>query len=161
VDDEYWRGYDAAKLQGAAAENELRQKLERLTAERDEALGRADKLRGHLEAALRRWRTWRERARQAEARREQAEAENARLKAALEQVQAREAALREALREIAEMTQWEAEAGASELAQAALRGEGREDCKQCGGTGKVHSHNDICWVCDGTGKQPQGREGAR
>ncbi len=118
MDDEYWRGYDAAKLQGAAAENELRQKLERLTAERDEALGRADKLRGHLEAALRRWRTWRERARQAEA-------------------------------------------GASELAQAALRGEGREDCKQCGGTGKVHSHNDICWVCDGTGKQPQGREGAR
>lgn len=35
MDEEYWRGYDAAKLQGAAAENELRQKLERLTAERD------------------------------------------------------------------------------------------------------------------------------
>lgn len=35
MDKEYWRGYDAAKLQGAAAENELRQKLEQAEAEND------------------------------------------------------------------------------------------------------------------------------
>jgi chromosome segregation ATPase len=78
VDEEYWRGYGAAKLQGAAAENELRQKLEQAEAERDEARSSAEKREGHLQAALKRRRTRRERARQAEA-------ENARLKAALEQ----------------------------------------------------------------------------
>lgn len=53
----------------------------RLTAERDEARGSANKLRGHLEAALKRWRTWRERARQAEA-------ENARLQERVRRLEA-------------------------------------------------------------------------
>jgi DnaJ-class molecular chaperone len=43
--------------------------------------------------------------------------------------------------------------------QAALSAPGQPPCKQCSGSGKVHSHNDICWVCDGTGHAPGQKEG--
>ena len=26
------------------------------------------------------------------------------------------------------------------------------DCDECDGTGKVHSHNDKCWECNGRGR---------
>ncbi|MBP7568800.1 MAG: hypothetical protein KBA95_01955, partial [Acidobacteria bacterium] len=42
---------------------------------------------------------------------------------------------------------------------AALSAPGQPPCKQCDGSGKVHSHNDICWVCDGTGHAPSQKEG--
>jgi hypothetical protein len=53
----------------------------------------------------------------------------------------------------------QAEALLSDPPKAALSAPGQPPCKQCGGSGKVHSHNDICWVCDGTGHalgQPEG-----
>jgi DnaJ-class molecular chaperone len=28
------------------------------------------------------------------------------------------------------------------------------NCETCGGSGDVHSHNPICWTCDGTGWVP-------
>lgn len=37
-----------------------------------------------------------------------------------------------------------------------------EPCPTCDGAGEVHSHNPVCWVCEGTGsvlkKQLEGRE---
>ena len=31
------------------------------------------------------------------------------------------------------------------------RGLSRKTCNNCDGTGKVHSHNPLCWVCGGRG----------
>jgi len=28
-------------------------------------------------------------------------------------------------------------------------------CENCDGTGRVHSHNDKCWICHGKGKIEQ------
>lgn len=32
----------------------------------------------------------------------------------------------------------------------------KQCCPNCDGTGRVHSHNDECWQCKGTGLAKQG-----